>query len=231
MIGLGPLHRDPAFPLNWLAHFVLSPDDDRVRLGNWLPDVLERDALGAIQDPRIREGIDLHRRIDELTDRHPIVQAGRERLPEGVRRFAAIVLDVYWDHFLTVNFESLANEDLEGFVCRVNAGLHAHSDGLTPEIQNVLARMDTEAWLKSYGTLDGVELTFERISKRLSPKARSLFQPAQARRCLEEEYRWYQSGFDGLWRDLARVTSRKPGHLGTPQFLGDARWIRETTKG
>ncbi len=202
--------------MNWLAHFVLSPDDDRVRLGNWLPDVLERDALGAIQDPRIREGIDLHRRIDEFTDRHPVVQSGRERLPAGVRRFAAIVLDVYWDHFLTVNFEALVNEDLEGFVWRVNAGLHAHSNGLAPEIQDVLTRMDTEAWLKSYGTLDGVELTFERISKRLSPRARRLFQPAPSRRCLEAEYRWYQSGFDDLWRDLARETSRQPGRRRTP---------------
>lgn len=202
--------------MNWLAHFVLSPDDDRVRLGNWLPDVLERDALGAIQDPLIRQGIDLHRRIDEFTDRHPVVQAGRERLPPGIRRFAAIVLDVYWDHFLTKNFAILAEEELEGFVWRVNAGLHAHSDGLAPEIQDVLSRMDSEAWLKSYGTLDGVELTFERISRRLSPRARALFQPAQAKQCLEQDYPWYQSGFEGLWRDLARETSRQPGRRRTP---------------
>jgi len=206
----GRLHRDAVSHVNWLAHFVLSPDDDRVRLGNWLPDVLEREALESIQDPMIREGMALHQRIDEVTDRHPVVQAGRKRLPQGVRRFAGIVLDVYWDHFLTVKFKALAGEDLEGFVWRVNAGLSAHSEGLALEIQDVLSRMETEAWLKSYGTPDGVELTFQRISKRLSPRARGLFQPAQARRSLEQDYRWLQSGFDTLWRDLGRETKRVP---------------------
>ena len=202
--------------MNWLAHFVLSPDDDRVRMGNWLPDVLERDALASIQDPLIREGIELHRLIDGITDRHPVVEVGRARLPLGVRRFAGIVLDVYWDHFLTVKFDGLAGEDLERFVWRVNAGLQAHSEGLPPEIQEVLSRMDTEAWLKSYGTLDGVELTFQRISNRLSSRARGLFQPEQARRFLEQDYRWLQAGFDSLWSDLERETVRVPRSRGTP---------------
>lgn len=206
-IGLQPRRVDAAGRVNWLAHFVLSPDDDRVRLGNWLPDVLERDALALVQDPRVRKGIELHRRIDEFTDRHPVVQAGRERLPQGVRRFAGIVLDVYWDHFLSLNFQSIAGEDLDGFVWRVNAGLGAHSGGLSPEIQDVLARMDSEAWLKSYETLEGLELTFQRISKRLSPRACSLFRPSQARCFLEQDYRWFQSGFACLWRDLALATA------------------------
>ncbi len=197
--------------MNWLAHFVLSPDDDRVRLGNWLPDVLSRPELTAVTDPMVRVGIELHRRIDETTDRHPAVLAARAKLPAGLRRFAGLVLDVTWDHFLTRDFERLAGEPLDGFVDRVHAGLYAHSQHLPAEVQAVLARMEDERWLGCYGTPAGVELTLTRIARRLSPRARAAFHPAAARRVLERDHRLLADCFDQLWPDLVAVTNSRTG--------------------
>ncbi len=197
-------------PVNWLAHFVLSPDDDRVRLGNWLPDVLSRPELATVTDPMVRRGIELHRRIDETTDRHPAVLAARDRLPAGLRRFAGIVLDVMWDHLLTRDFNRLAGEPLDEFVIRVEAGLYAHSATLPAEIQDVLARMESERWLRSYGTPAGVELTLTRISRRLSARARAEFQPAAARRLLERDYRHLETHFADLWTDLVPLADSRP---------------------
>jgi acyl carrier protein phosphodiesterase len=188
--------------MNWLAHFVLSPDDDRIRLGNWLPDVLSRPELTAMTDPMVRVGIELHRRIDETTDRHPAVLAARAKLPAGLRRFAGLVLDVTWDHFLARDFERLAGEPLLGFVDRVQAGLYAHSENLPGEVQDVLARMEDEGWLRAYATPAGVELTLTRIARRLSPQARAAFQPAAARAALERDYRFLEDCFGDLWPDL-----------------------------
>lgn len=195
--------------MNWLAHFVLSPDDDRIRLGNWLPDVLSRMELAAVRDPFVRLGIELHRRIDETTDRHPAVLAACARLPAGLRRFAGIVLDVTWDHFLTKDFARLAGEPLDGFVERVHAGLFAHSETLPAEVQEVLARMESERWLRCYGTPAGVELTLTRISRRLSGRARAEFQPAAARAALERDYRTFESLFGELWPDLLPLAGRR----------------------
>ena len=201
-------------PVNWLAHFVLSPDDDRVRLGNWLPDVLSRPELATVTDPMLRRGIELHHRIDETTDRHPAVLAARDRLPAGLRRFAGIVLDVMWDHFLTRDFNRLAGEPLDAFVARVEAGLYAHSEALPAEIQAVLARMESERWLRNYGTPAGVELTLTRISRRLSARARAEFQPAAAHRLLEHDYRQLETNFADLWTDLVPLAhSRPPNRL------------------
>jgi acyl carrier protein phosphodiesterase len=195
--------------MNWLAHFVLSPDDDRIRLGNWLPDVLSRPELTAVSDPMVRVGIELHRRIDETTDRHPAVLAARDHLPAGLRRFAGIVLDVTWDHFLTRDFDRLAGEPLNGFVERVHAGLYAHSENLPGEVQDVLARMEDEGWLRAYATPAGVELTLTRISRRLSPRARAEFQPAAARAALEREYRFLEGCFRELWPRLVAVAASR----------------------
>ncbi len=192
--------------MNWLAHFVLSPDDDRVRLGNWLPDVLSRPQLAALTDPRIRERITLHRRIDETTDRHPAVLAARELLPTGVRRFSAIVLDVIWDHFLSADFSRLAGESLDRFVDRTESGLRARSVGLPDPVRDVIARMERERWLRCYGTTDGVELTFARIASRLSGRARDRFRPAEARWALERSHSAFHAHFQHLWPDLVRLT-------------------------
>lgn len=188
--------------MNWLAHFVLSPDDDRVRLGNWLPDVLSRDELARFDDPGIRHGIELHRLIDRLTDSHPAVGQARVHLPTGLRRFAGIVLDVTWDHFLARDFAALTGRELDPFVTTVEAGLARQQMLLSPEVNEVVARMAREGWLRCYGTTAGVELTLTRIARRLSSRARARFVPAAARRALEQGYPHLEAAFGILWRDL-----------------------------
>lgn len=197
--------------MNWLAHFVLSPDDDLVRLGNWLPDVLSRTELERLTDPRIRHGIALHRLIDQVTDQHASVAAARARLPNGVRRFAGVVLDVTWDHFLARDFVRLIGGDLNGFVSSVEAGLLRSQPALSREVQGVVARMIQESWLRCYGTTAGVELTLNRISRRLSDRARTGFSPATARACLENDYAGFEADFTALWTDLRRSVT---GHDG-----------------
>lgn len=188
--------------MNWLAHFVLSPDDDRVRLGNWLPDVLSRDELAGLDDPGIRRGIELHRLIDRVTDSHPAVVQARVHLPTGLRRFAGIVLDVTWDHFLARDFAPLTGYELDPFVATVEAGLARQQALLSAEVNEVVARMAREGWLRCYGTAAGVELTLTRISRRLSPRARAGFVPAAAREALERGYPQLEAAFGSLWRDL-----------------------------
>lgn len=189
-------------PVNWLAHFVLSPDNDRVRLGNWLPDVLSRPELDRVTDPLLRQGMELHRRIDGLTDAHPAVAAARARLPASQRRFSGIILDVVWDHFLSRNFTTLTGGEIDPFVTRVEAGLLLQQATLPSELRAVLARMIGEGWLRSYGTADGVELTLSRISRRLSTRARSAFSPAAARQAIEHGYHDYEADFHRLWFHL-----------------------------
>lgn len=67
--------------------------------------------------------------------------------------------------------------------------------------------MQSERWLRSYGTPAGVELTLTRISRRLSARARAEFRPADARRLLEHESRQLAMHFAKLWADLVPLVS------------------------
>lgn len=193
--------------MNWLAHFVLSPSDDRARLGGWLADVLTPSEAALVSDPRIRAGIRLHREIDRLTDAHPAVLGARSRLPQGVRRYAGIVLDVAWDHFLSLRFRERVGRDLEGFVGEVHAGLLRQRPILSAEVAAVVDRMVAESWLTCYGDADGYELTLRRIANRLSPRARVPFSPEAARRHLEVDHAWLGIAFESLWPDLAALAA------------------------
>jgi beta-hydroxyacyl-ACP dehydratase FabZ len=152
--------------LNWLAHFVLSPSDDRARLGGWLADVLTPSEAASVSDPMIRAGIRLHREVDRLTDAHPAVLESRLCLPQGVRRYAGIVLDVAWDHFLSIRFRERVGRDLEGFVHEVHVGLLRQRPNLSTEVAAVVDRMVSESWLTCYRDTAGYELTLRRIPHR-----------------------------------------------------------------
>lgn len=188
--------------MNWLAHFALSPPVATVRLGNWLPDLFAPSVVAGVADSGIQLGSRLHGVIDRVTDRHPAVLGARERLPRDLRRAAGIVLDVYWDHFLSREFESRIGRPLAGFVEEVLVDLEQVVDLAPPETREVLARMRDEAWLLSYQTPEGIELTLERITRRLSPAARRYLLPARAREHLVQDQRRLQGDFDALWRDL-----------------------------
>jgi acyl carrier protein phosphodiesterase len=193
--------------LNWLAHFVLSPSDDRARLGGWLADVLTPSEASLVSDPMIRAGIRLHREVDRLTDAHPAVLESRLRLPQGVRRYAGIVLDVAWDHFLSIRFRERVGRDLEGFVHEVHVGLLRQRPNLSTEVAAVVDRMVAESWLTCYRDAAGYELTLRRIAHRLSPRARATFEPEAARRHLEAEHDRLELAFGRLWPDLVTLAA------------------------
>ena len=50
-------------------------------------------------------GIRMHRRIDVLTDTHPLVKQARQLFPNEYRRVAPITLDIFWDHFLSLHWD------------------------------------------------------------------------------------------------------------------------------
>ncbi|MFD2980371.1 ACP phosphodiesterase, partial [Klebsiella pneumoniae] len=60
--------------------------------------------------PALEAAIRLHRQIDSYTDRHPVVLAALARFPRERRRFAGIVLDVFFDHCLARHWGNYADQ-------------------------------------------------------------------------------------------------------------------------
>lgn len=153
--------------LNYLAHLFLASDSAESLIGNLAGDFVK----GRISDalpPGIAEGIRNHRRVDAFTDSHPSVAAFRRVLIPEHGHYARIIADVFFDHFLAVDFGRYSAENLDAFLTRVYATIDPHIDALPGSLRAVYPRMRDEGWLRSYQTIEGIRRALGGISHRLS---------------------------------------------------------------
>ena len=152
--------------MNLLAHLHLSAGHPpAVAAGNLLADYLRR--VGeAPADAGFREGVRLHRAIDVYTETHPATRAARACIAPPRRRLAGIIVDVAWDYFLTRDWARYAQEPLRPFVTARIAAIRSYLRSRAPGLHGFVERAMAEEWLLSYGTLAGLEETFQRISRR-----------------------------------------------------------------
>lgn len=93
--------------MNYLAHIFLSGDSGAVQVGNFIGDFVKGNRHHNYPSG-IQKGILLHRRIDHYTDNHPIVREMVVFLRPHFGRYAAIVLDMYFDYFLAIHFRTIS---------------------------------------------------------------------------------------------------------------------------
>jgi acyl carrier protein phosphodiesterase len=85
--------------MNYLAHLHLGGQRPGQLLGSLYGDFVKGRLQGQFA-PEIEGAIQLHRSIDVFTDRHPLVDVALSRFSLTRRRYAGIVLDVFFDHCL-----------------------------------------------------------------------------------------------------------------------------------
>ena len=153
--------------VNWLAHVFLSEPDGEARLGQVLADWVKGDARAQFS-ARIQRGMACHVTIDRFTDSHPIVTRSLARIQSPFKRYAGVLVDVFYDHLLTCHWARYHAGTLRAFVDDVYTGFAAHLPLLPPRARTGFEHMIADDWLGSYGTIQGVEVLLRRISSRLS---------------------------------------------------------------
>lgn len=155
--------------MNYLAHAYLAEASDEYLVGSFMGDFVK----GPVADgysPEITSGILFHRRIDAYADGHALTRSSRNLFSPLRRRYAGIILDICYDHFLSKHWSVYADSELSSFINRVYEALNRHRDILPVRLQSVLPRMQAQNWLGCYRSLDGVDLTLRRIAKRIQRK-------------------------------------------------------------
>jgi acyl carrier protein phosphodiesterase len=152
--------------MNWLAHLVLSDPIPAFRVGNVLADILPIGELRALPEP-FQAGIARHRAIDSFTDKHPVFRRSVARLDATYRRYGGVIVDIFYDHLLTQQWSEHGSAHLQDFVAGFHDDVERVRRDIPPGAYSILHRMKTGAWLTSYGDVDGVRITLNRISKRL----------------------------------------------------------------
>ena len=188
--------------MNYLAHVFLARGSTDMTIGALLGDFAKGSAAAAYPDG-IRSGIALHRLIDRYTDDHRIVCASRALIDAPRRRFAGIVVDVFYDHFLARHWGRFADTPLTEFTRRVYATLAPYRADFPERLRRVLPRMIAEDWLGSYGRIDAVDAALKGIARRFKyyDRARVL---ENAVNDLEERYAQFECDFLEFFPELRR---------------------------
>lgn len=196
--------------MNYLAHALLAEPYAHSLIGNIAGDLVKGRLTEQALHPRVIDGIRRHRWVDVITDSHPRYQALRADFPREHRRYAGIVLDVLFDHYLSRHWHRFSHWKQEQFIAGVYAVLNEQQDLLPAALARVAPHWTDADWLRVYAELDGVLAVLERLSRRLSRRVDLCVVLEQA---LAREQQ-LEAGFLEIFRDVqAAVTQGPPDRL------------------
>jgi len=178
--------------MNFLAHAYLSGTNPKILTGNFIADFVKgKQALKSFEHD-IAKGIELHRLIDEFTDEHPVVKESKIRLRPKYRHYAAVIVDVFYDHFLASNWEQYHHKPLEDFAAGVYRTIHAFDAVVPPGIQQMMPYMISGNWLVNYAKLEGIGRALTGMSRR-TPYLSKMDESVED---LRKDYDLYKTEFD-----------------------------------
>ncbi len=152
--------------MNFLAHLFLSDQSDDALLGALLGDFV-KGPLDQRYSPVITAAIRLHRHIDVFTDAHAAVLASKARVSPVRRRYAGIMVDMFYDHFLARYWEDYATVSLDIFTRRVYQVLSRRHAELPDKLRRIAPNMIEFDWLGSYREVNSVAAALDRMGSRL----------------------------------------------------------------
>lgn len=158
--------------MNFLAHLYLSGDHPPVMVGNFIGDFVKGRELAAVLGPGVAAGVELHRAIDEFTDRHPVVKESKNRLRPKYRHYAGVITDIFYDHYLAVRWDEYHSEALESYASRAYQLVIDHDAVLPERVKQMLPFMMRGNWLLNYARLEGIERALSGMSRRTSFESR-----------------------------------------------------------
>jgi acyl carrier protein phosphodiesterase len=190
--------------MNFLAHIYLSGDNDLIKIGNFMADGI-RGKHFENYPLEIQKGIILHREIDTYTDAHPVFRQSTKKLHERYHHYAGVIIDVFYDHFLSKNWSKYSDEKLENFVERFYQSLHDNYEILSERTKGLMPIMMKENWLATYQTVEGIEYILTRMDNRTKNESKMRF----ANEELLEFYPEFEQEFTTFFEDLRIHSNQK----------------------
>jgi len=188
--------------MNFLAHIYLSNDNPKIMVGNFIGDFVKGKHFADVFEPEIVKGIELHRVIDQYTDRHPVVHQSKAKLRAKYRHYAGVIVDIFYDHFLSKYWDNYHSVPLADYAKKIYAILGDHRAVLPAGVNGMLPYMVRDNWLVSYGSLQGIGQALRGISRRTrydSKMNESIHE-------LEEFYEEFREEFRTFFVDLKSHT-------------------------
>ena len=156
--------------MNFLAHSLISLEIDekenkKTLYANFAGDFY-KGLVETIELPdELKEGIVLHRIIDKISDRNENFL--NELLTEKFGIFKGIVSDMYIDHFLSKNFDSLFNDNLNNIENKILYNTKINEKFFPDNFKRTFQWLKSEKVMSSYQNINFLERAFYGISQRV----------------------------------------------------------------
>jgi acyl carrier protein phosphodiesterase len=188
--------------MNFLSHLHLSGDSEGLIIGNYIADSVKGSAYNKFSH-EIQQGILLHRKIDTFTDTHPIVEQSKKRLREKYKKYSSVIVDIYYDHYLAINWKDYSTVDLQDFSNNIYKIVERHHDIFPKKSQRFTSYMMQYNILYAYSTLDGIEQVLKGMA------CRSIFESKMeyAIEDLKEHYHLFGEEFKSFYPELKRYVN------------------------
>lgn len=134
-------------------------------VGNFIADTIRGSHLEKYPQD-IQLGIHVHRSIDTFTDSHPLVLQTRKLLYSDFGKYAGVVQDVFYDHFLAVNWSLYAKGSLDKFVKEAYTVLESNREWMNTRALRTLTYMHAQDWLSNYAKPEGIDRSLKGLSHR-----------------------------------------------------------------
>jgi len=151
--------------MNFLAHLFLSYEPSEVMVGNFIADSVKGNAVNNFTKG-IQKGIKLHRAIDTFTDSHNEMQKSKERLRPRYKKYAPVITDIFYDHFLAVHWQDYSTVSLKDYTNRVYKYLgeyYHHFPDRSKQFYDYMIKYDI---LFAYTKIEGIEKVMQGMSRR-----------------------------------------------------------------
>jgi acyl carrier protein phosphodiesterase len=189
--------------MNFLAHIYLSGDNDLIKIGNFMADGIRGKHFETFP-MEIQKGIILHRAIDTFTDAHPVFRTSTKKLHQRYHHYAGVIVDVFYDHFLSKNWANYSNENLDDYIQRFYRTLNDNRKILTEKTIYLMPYMIKQNWLLSYQTVEGIDSILTQMDSRTKNQSKMRFASEE----LQESYLEFEQEFTVFFEDL-RVHARE----------------------
>ncbi len=176
--------------MNFLAHTYLSGGNEEIIVGNFMGDYVKGKNYLLFPE-QVKKGILIHRDIDSFTDMHEVTRRSKQRLASRYHKYAGIIIDIFYDHFLASLWDSYSTLPLNEFVNRTYDLLKRNYKVLPDSIKRWFPTFLENNWMMAYTNVEGIELVLERMSANTSLPDHSAF----AVEVLRDQYSVFMDDF------------------------------------
>lgn len=189
--------------MNFLAHCYLSCSDEDILIGNFITDFISKKVADSYNGG-ILKGITLHRHIDEYTDQHSASLALRKILRKRHGKYAPVVVDLVWDHFLSINWKQYSGSTLSSFNQGIYEILLRRRKDLPEKLSNDIEEMIDDDFLMAYATHDRMKKSLEWMDNRVKFESAFYETPLD----INENYKEIDSLFRQFFPDLIAYSEK-----------------------